>query len=90
MRNHQHNRRLEGMLPQSRCLSATSGSLARHLEWEFGYTKRFGIAHVDFKTQARTPRQRQAILTDNRWYRGGDVGVSLRGRFGRYQLIRRM
>ena len=28
-----------------------------NFEWIFGYTVRFGIIHVDFKTQERTPKQ---------------------------------
>jgi beta-glucosidase len=28
-----------------------------NFEWIFGYTVRFGITHVDFKTQQRTPKQ---------------------------------
>jgi beta-glucosidase len=39
-------------------------SLLDNFEWAFGYEKRFGIVHVDFKTQKRT-------LKDSAlWYRG--------------------
>ena len=31
-------------------------SLLDNYEWVFGYTKRFGIVHVDFSTQKRTPK----------------------------------
>jgi len=31
-------------------------SLFDNLEWAFGYSKRFGIVHVDFETQQRTPK----------------------------------
>lgn len=27
---------------------------ARQLEWAYGYDKRFGLVHVDYRTQART------------------------------------
>ncbi|QHQ36572.1 GH1 family beta-glucosidase [Algicella marina] len=32
-------------------------SLLDNYEWAFGYDKRFGMIHVDFETQARTPKQ---------------------------------
>jgi beta-glucosidase len=38
-------------------------SLLDNFEWGFGYTKRFGIVHVDF------PTQRRSIKASGRWYR---------------------
>ena len=38
-------------------------SLLDNFEWEHGYSKRFGIVHVDYETQRRTPK-RSAL-----WYR---------------------
>jgi beta-glucosidase len=38
-------------------------SLFDNFEWEWGYDKRFGIVHVDFETQRRTPKQ------SGLWYR---------------------
>ena len=37
-------------------------SLMDNFEWAYGYSKRFGIVHVDFATQARTPKH------SARWY----------------------
>ena len=31
-------------------------SLLDNLEWSLGFSKRFGIVHVDFETQKRTPK----------------------------------
>jgi beta-glucosidase len=37
-------------------------SFMDNFEWGFGYTKRFGIVHVDYETQART------VKDSGRWY----------------------
>jgi beta-glucosidase len=37
-------------------------SLLDNFEWAFGYSKRFGIVHVDYETQTRTPKH------SARWY----------------------
>src|ERR1700679_2783982 len=37
-------------------------SFMDNYEWEDGYTRRFGIVHVDFATQKRTPK------LSSRWY----------------------
>lgn len=38
-------------------------SLLDNFEWSYGYAKRFGLVHVDYETQRRTPKQ-SAL-----WYR---------------------
>ena len=39
-------------------------SLLDNLEWSLGYTKRFGIVHVDFATQARTPKDSAKLYSE--------------------------
>jgi beta-glucosidase len=39
-------------------------SLLDNFEWAFGYTKRFGIVHVDFDTLARTPKRSYSWLRE--------------------------
>jgi len=39
-------------------------SLLDNFEWAHGYSKRFGIVHVDYETQARTPKQSAAWYAD--------------------------
>lgn len=37
-------------------------SLLDNYEWSYGYSKRFGIVHVDYATQKRTPKTSYAFL----------------------------
>jgi beta-glucosidase len=39
-------------------------SLLDNFEWAFGYSKRFGIVHVDFDTLARTPKSSAHFYSD--------------------------
>jgi beta-glucosidase len=41
-------------------------SLLDNFEWADGYEKRFGIVHVDFKTQKRAQTQRALLSRCNR------------------------
>lgn len=45
-------------------------SFMDNYEWQDGYTRRFGIVHVDFKTQKRTPKLSakwySTVMTENR------------------------
>src|SRR5258706_16349421 len=39
-------------------------SFLDNFEWAYGYSKRFGIVHVDYKTQKRTPKRSALYLKD--------------------------
>jgi len=39
-------------------------SLLDNFEWAYGYTKRFGIIHIDFKTLKRTPKDSAYFFRD--------------------------
>jgi len=39
-------------------------SLLDNLEWSLGFSKRFGIVHVDFTTQKRTPKTSARVYAD--------------------------
>lgn len=39
-------------------------SLLDNLEWAAGFSKRFGIVHVDFETQKRTPKRSALVYRD--------------------------
>lgn len=38
-------------------------SLFDNLEWAHGFSKRFGLVHVDFETQTRTPKDSARFYT---------------------------
>jgi beta-glucosidase len=48
-------------------------SLMDNFEWAFGYSKRFGLVHVDYATQART------VKASGRWYAGVTRENAIRG-----------
>ena len=39
-------------------------SFLDNFEWALGYSKRFGLVHVDYTTQARTPKASAAWYAD--------------------------
>ena len=49
-------------------------SLLDNLEWSLGYSKRFGMVHVDFETLARTPKASAHFYSDVIATGGGNLG----------------
>jgi beta-glucosidase len=39
-------------------------SLLDNFEWSHGYSKRFGLIHVDYSTQKRTPKRSARFYSD--------------------------
>ena len=53
-------------------------SLLDNFEWAYGYDKRFGIVHVDYDTQVRTPKSSARCYAEVA--RTGRIGVPDRRR----------
>jgi beta-glucosidase len=51
-------------------------SLLDNFEWALGYAKRFGIVHVDFKTQRRTPKASARCYAEIIASNGGSVAAA--------------
>ncbi len=49
-------------------------SLLDNLEWSLGYSKRFGIVHVDFETLKRTPKASARFYSEVIRTNGGNLG----------------
>ncbi len=52
-------------------------SLMDNLEWSSGFTKRFGLVHVDFETLARTPKASAAWYSEVIRTNGGSIAAPL-------------
>jgi beta-glucosidase len=53
-------------------------SLMDNLEWAHGYSKRFGIVHVDYRTQRRTPKASAAFYSEVIRTNGAVLGTGRR------------
>jgi beta-glucosidase len=51
-------------------------SLLDNFEWNHGYSKRFGIVHVDYETQRRTPKASARFYADVIRMRGANLFLS--------------
>jgi len=51
-------------------------SLLDNFEWSHGYAKRFGIVHVDYRTQKRTPKASALFYAEVIRTAGGSLGIS--------------
>ena len=50
-------------------------SLLDNFEWSLGYGKRFGIVHVDYRTQQRTPKASARFYAEVIRTRGAALGA---------------
>jgi len=50
-------------------------SLFDNFEWSLGYSRRFGIVHVDFETQRRTIKDSGRFYAEVIATRGGNLGA---------------
>src|SRR3546814_8035194 len=51
-------------------------SLLDNLEWSLGFSKRFGIVHVDYDTQARAPKRSARFYSNIIRTNGGNLARS--------------
>jgi beta-glucosidase len=51
--------------------------LLDNFEWSLGYSKRFGIVHVDFDTQKRTPKASARFYAEVIASRGGVLNAAI-------------
>jgi beta-glucosidase len=51
-------------------------SLLDNFEWAAGFSKRFGLVHVDYATQKRTPKESALLYRDVIATRGGVLGAT--------------
>ena len=64
-------------------------SLLDNFEWSHGYSKRFGIVHVDYRTQRRTPKASAAFYAEVIRTNGAALNVSAEKESPRVPFARR-
>ena len=54
-------------------------SLLDNFEWSLGFAKRFGLVHVDYETQRRTPKQSARFYAEVIRTHGASLGAVTAG-----------